>query len=174
VTSPVIGIPKHLILELKIDRQLLRMRSHFKDRWILIPKSRSGRITQETNLANPVIFTDSTSMKMLKIVILVLLIIVSLAAGGAKLLQMPQEVRFFRDAGLDIDLLIPLGAMQIIGALLAIPKKTRLYGLILVSAGFLISAVAIYLTGNVLFAMVSLIPFALTLWMARTAQSKDN
>ena len=54
-------------------------------------------------------------MKLVQTIILVILILLSLAAGAAKLMQVPQEAQFFADAGLGIAAMISLGAFQIVG-----------------------------------------------------------
>ena len=97
-------------------------------------------------------------MKVLGIVVLCLLALLSLAAGGAKLAQAPQEVQFFASVGLEPIWLYPLGALQVIGALACIPAKLRRFGIAAVALGFAISAVMILATGNATFGAVSVVP----------------
>lgn len=100
-------------------------------------------------------------MKILKLVILVLLVLMSLAAGVAKIMQMPQEMKFFEDIGLSLGLLVPFGVVQVIGGVLAAIPKTRKLGLIIMPLVFLGSAVMVFMSGNMGFAAVSLIPAGL-------------
>lgn len=102
-------------------------------------------------------------MKYLYYALLALLVILSLAAGSAKVASMPQEVEFFASAGLPEFWLLPLGIVQVVGALASLHPKSRGVGLILVALGFLSSSLVIFATGNVVFGAVSLVPVALSL-----------
>ena len=94
--------------------------------------------------------------------VLGLLVLMSLAAGGAKLAAMPQEVAFFADAGIDAKWLLPLGLVQIVAGLLAILPRTRSLGAASMALGFLISSAVIFMTGNIGFGLVSLLPVLLS------------
>jgi len=104
-------------------------------------------------------------VKIVMTVILVLLALLSVAAGSAKLTQAPQEVAFFAELGLDPFWLYPLGALQLGGALACVIPKTRRIGLAAIATGFAISGAMIFLTGNTTFGAVSLVPAALALWL---------
>ena len=109
-------------------------------------------------------------MKIVKIVLLIVLIAMSLAAGAAKVMRAPQEVQFFEAAGLSLQLLVLLGFGQIIGAALAAIPRLRKIGLGVMAVGFLVSAIAILMTGNVAFAAISVGPVILSVYlMARRA-----
>ena len=99
--------------------------------------------------------------------ILIVVVIMSLAAGGAKVAAMPQEVQFFEDAGIVSAWLLPFGAMQIIGGLLAIYHRSRRAGLAVIALGFLLSSILIFATGNVAFGFVSLLPVLLCIFVLR-------
>ncbi len=101
-------------------------------------------------------------MKIVQTVILVILILLSLAAGAAKVMQVPQEVQFFADAGLGVAAMISLGVFQILGAALSAVPKFRLIGAATMGAGFLVSALIILMTGDLMFAVISLIPVLLS------------
>ena len=100
-------------------------------------------------------------MKLAQTITLVILVLMSLAAGVAKVMQMEQEVQFFQQAGLNASWLMGLGVMQIIGAGLAVIAKFRSIGAGLMGAGFLISAIVIFMTGNAGFGAFSLVPVLL-------------
>ncbi len=100
-------------------------------------------------------------MSLFRKIILIVLILMSLAAGAAKVLQMPQEIQFFQTAGLGIVLLMVLGVVQVVGAGLAAVPKTRTIGAGLMGVGFLVSAAVIFMTGNIGFGVFSLLPVAL-------------
>ncbi|MEP3653884.1 MAG: hypothetical protein ABJO36_03220 [Litorimonas sp.] len=117
-------------------------------------------------------------MRILKLVGLGLLVLMSLAAGFAKVMQMPQEVAFFESAGLSLGPLIPFGIIQLIGAGLGLIPKTRKLGLASMAVSFLASALMIFVSGNTVFGMVSLIPavlagvLAFSKWGAEIRPSK--
>lgn len=101
-------------------------------------------------------------MRILQIVALLLLVLMSVPAGAAKLFHMPQEVAFFSKAGLAAYWLFPLGTIQIAGGLLALLKRYRQHGLMLMATGFLTSAIIILLVGQLSFAVFSLLPVLLS------------
>ncbi|WP_340588661.1 DoxX family protein [Erythrobacter alti] len=106
-------------------------------------------------------------MKMFATVVLILLALLSVAAGAAKLSQAPQEVEFFSALGLDPVWLYPLGILQVGGALACTLRRTRHAGLAAVTTGFAISSAMIFLSGNVAFGVASLIPVILALLLMR-------
>jgi len=112
------------------------------------------------------------AMKWVKIIALVLIALMSGAAGLAKVMKTPQEVAFFEAAGMSLSFLIPLGIAQILGALLAVNSKTRRAGLGLVALCFLISAIMIFLSGNIGFGVGSLIPVIIAAVLSRVNWGK--
>ena len=101
-------------------------------------------------------------MKIAQTIILVILILLTLAAGAAKAMKMPQEVQFFAYAGLGMTTMIALGVFQITGAVLSAVPKFRMIGTAMMGAGFLASAIIIMMTGDMTFALMSLIPVLLS------------
>ena len=100
-------------------------------------------------------------MKIVQTVILVILILMSLSAGAVKVLQMPQEVQFFEEAGLSVVLLMLLGAAQIAGGVLSVFQKFRLPGAALMAGCFFASTIVIFMVGKVAFGIFSLLPVLL-------------
>jgi hypothetical protein len=94
-------------------------------------------------------------------IVLYILAFISVAAGLAKVLQTQQEIDFFAQAGLGVGPMIALGIVQIAGGAMAVVAKFRHLGLLAVIAGFAISVLVIALTGDVTFALVSLLPVVL-------------
>ena len=92
---------------------------------------------------------------------LIILILMSFTAGVAKVAATDQEVQFFANAGIAKFWLLPLGIMQIAGALAAAYHKSRRRGLAIVGLGFLASSIIIFMTGNTAFGLISLFPIAL-------------
>lgn len=106
-------------------------------------------------------------MKILKLILLVIVILVCISAGIAKVMRMPQEVQFFEALGVNLILLTLLGLLQVMAGLLLIAKKTRRSGAILAALAFLASTVMIFANGQIGFGLFSLIPVALSLLFAR-------
>lgn len=105
-------------------------------------------------------------MKITRIAFIVLIAAVSLlslAAGAAKLVMAEPEIAFFSALGIDPRWMLPLGALQVAGAILAVFKRLRVAAAALMAAGFAISAMMIGLTGNTGFAAISAVPVLLAL-----------
>ncbi len=100
-------------------------------------------------------------LKFVYILIIVAIALLSIAAGLAKVMQSPQEMEFLQGLGLSVFLIIVFGLVQIAGGVLVAPKMTRLPGAVLVTLGFAVSTVLIFIGGNVTFGLFSLIPAAL-------------
>lgn len=117
-------------------------------------------------------------MKFVNIFIVAAIALLSIAAGLAKVMQSPQEMEFLQGLGLSSFLIMVFGLVQITGGVLIAPKTTRLPGAILVALGFAVSAVLIFIGGNVAFGLFSLIPAALAgmiIYQAlRTTQNKPS
>ena len=105
-------------------------------------------------------------MKIVKRVLLGFLVLMSLAAGVAKIMKMPQELVFFEAVGMSPNLLIPFGLLHVVGAVLTLIPKTRIVGLLLMASVFFVSAVMIFMDGNTSFAIGSIIPAALAVYFA--------
>ncbi|NNE39707.1 MAG: hypothetical protein HKN14_02185 [Marinicaulis sp.] len=97
-------------------------------------------------------------MRVIWMMALVALVFMSLAAGGAKVFRMPQEIAFFESAGLALAWLYPLGGAQIAGGILSTIPKSRKIGLTLMGLGFLVSTIVIFMVGQFGFALISLLP----------------
>ncbi len=97
-------------------------------------------------------------MKLLLKINLIVVTLLSLAASIPKLLRIPEEVGFFADAGLGELSVVAFGLLQLIGGGLLIFRKTRLFGASIATVTFLLSAVMLFLTGNTIFGLVSIIP----------------
>lgn len=103
-------------------------------------------------------------MRIFQLVLLVMIIAISVAAGAAKIMQMEQEIDFFKQAGLDAFVVRPFGLFQLAGALLAIFPKTRISGTVIIGLAFLLSAILIFIAGNLVFGLISLVPVAISFW----------
>ena len=113
-------------------------------------------------------------MKILGFIALGLTFLLSLSAGAAKIMQLPQEAAFFQQAGLGTGALLALGAAQTLAAGLLIFKRSRALGAIIAVFSFFISAGIILKTGDVQFAAVSLIPVAIALFVAMQSRKRTE
>ena len=100
-------------------------------------------------------------MKFVNILIIATIVLLSIAAGLAKVMQSQQEIEFLQGLGLSVFSIFVFGLVQIVGGVLIAPKKTRMSGAVLVTLGFVVSTVLIFIGGNVAFGLFSVIPAAL-------------
>ncbi|WP_417526152.1 hypothetical protein [Marinovum sp.] len=110
-------------------------------------------------------------MSLTRKIALIVLSLMSLAAGIAKILQTEQEVQFFAEAGLGVMPLMGLGLIQVAGGLLSWIRRFRLPGLLLIALGFFLSVVIIAVTGEFVFAALSMLPVLASLWLSRLERS---
>lgn len=102
-------------------------------------------------------------MERLKTLIWVLLAFLGVAAGIAKMLQTPQEMAFFQEQmGFSAEAIMAFGLLQLIAGVMLIFKKTRMIGAALLGITLLLSSIVIFMAGEIVFGVVSLIPVLLT------------
>jgi hypothetical protein len=104
-------------------------------------------------------------MKLVKLLPLLIVILLSLAAGLAKVMLVPQELAFLGDFGFTNSMIILYGIVQILSGVLVIPRKTRIAGSIGAAISFLGSTALILLSGNLVFTVVSFIPIGLSFYI---------
>ena len=116
----------------------------------------------------------STMKSKLHILVLVLayaLAALSAAAGIPKVLQMPQELGFLSALGFSALAVSILGVTQLGGAVLLLRERTRVAGAVLAGLAILVSSVALYSGGNTSFALVSLVPFTVSIFVLYSART---
>jgi len=101
-------------------------------------------------------------MNALNITLVLLLALLSIAAGTAKVMEIPQEMAFLLTVGLNADQILAFGVVQILGGVLMVLFKARFIGSIIAAVAFLLTSVFLFMSEYMLFAAVSLIPLALT------------
>ena len=97
-------------------------------------------------------------MNILRKINLVLVTVLSIAAGIPKIMQIPNEVGFFETVGLGANSVVVFGLLQLAGGLLLVSQKTRMWGASVVALMFLGSAAMLLLTGAIAFGFVSVLP----------------
>ncbi|MGB0495850.1 MAG: DoxX family protein [Kangiellaceae bacterium] len=96
-------------------------------------------------------------MKIAFYILLVLLVLLAVLSGITKILLMPQEVEFFGPFGFSNSLLITFGAVQLLGGVILAIPRIRKIGAAVIAITFLISAVVLFLSGNIPMAIVTLV-----------------
>ena len=96
-------------------------------------------------------------MKIAFTIVLVLLTLLAISSGVAKVALMQQDVEFFGKFGLSNPILIAFGAAQVIGGVLLPFRKTRFIGAAIVAITFLVSLVLLLLDGNIPLGLVTLV-----------------
>jgi len=114
-------------------------------------------------------------VKIVSSMIIVIIALLSILAGLAKVLQTQQEMEFLQGLGLSPALIIVFGVVQIVAGVLLLLTKTRMLGAVLATLAFTVSAVLIFIGGNLSFGLLSTIPIALAGFIiyqsARTTQN---
>lgn len=105
-------------------------------------------------------------MKILRIAALVVLVLISLTAGAAKVMRVPEEVAFFQAAGLSVAMLVALGTLQLLGGVLLIFARVRMPGAAIAALGLAVSTIVIFINGDVGFGLFSLSPLLLAGFVA--------
>lgn len=97
-------------------------------------------------------------MKVAITVIAILIGLLSIAAGGAKIALVPDEVHFLGQFGATSTHIITFGVAQVLGGALLLLPGTRTYGSIIAGIAFGLSAFLLWLSGDRVFAGVSFVP----------------
>ena len=100
-------------------------------------------------------------MKIVITIVAVLIGLLSIAAGAAKIALVPEEVEFLSQFGFTPVLTVFFGTVQVLGGLLLVIPITRFYGSLIAAIAFALSAALLLVAGNVTFAGVSLVPVIL-------------
>ena len=100
-------------------------------------------------------------MKRLQLAILAIVVLLSSAAGIAKVMKAPGEVAFLAGIGLNESAIVAFGLLQIAGAAMLIVPRIRAVGAIVAGLGFGLSTVAIFAAGQLAFGLFSILPILL-------------
>ena len=111
-------------------------------------------------------------MDTLRTINLVLVTVLSLAAGLPKIGRISQEVQFFADTGLGTSALVVFGVLQLAGGAMLIFRKSRALGAFVAAVMFLGSAVMLLANGQVAFGIISFLPVVMAAIVALGERSK--
>lgn len=111
-------------------------------------------------------------MKVLTSVVLVILTLLAISSGVAKMMLMQQDVAFFSQYGFTSPMLIIYGVIQLIGGALLVLRRTRVVGAIVVGITFLVSLVLLLMAENYPIAIVTLVCVVLLGFVIRQQVSK--
>lgn len=101
-------------------------------------------------------------MKIFMAVLAVILGLLSIAAGAAKITLVPEEAAFLHQFGFAETPIIAFGLVQAVGGALLVVPRTRAFGALICTAGFALSAGLLLVAGNLAFGGVSLLPVVLS------------
>lgn len=110
---------------------------------------------------------DIKTMKIFFYIILAILVFLAISSGVTKILLMPQDVEFFGQYGFSNPILIAYGLTQLVGGIILAIPKTRVIGTAIVAVTFLISAVVLFLSGNIPITIVTLVFTGLLVLIAK-------
>ena len=100
-------------------------------------------------------------MKFAYIIVLVILTLLAISSGVAKVLLVQREVDFFGQYGFSNAVLIVFGTLQLIGGLLLPFKKTRFAGAAIVAITFLVSLILLLMDGSIPASLITLVAILL-------------
>ncbi len=115
-------------------------------------------------------------MKFAYKIILGLLVFLAVSSGITKIMLLPQDIVFFGKYGFNNFMLIIFGVVQVIGGVLMVIPKTRIYGASAVIITFGISLILLIVEGNYPVSVITLIAMALLILVIKqnhiTSRSK--
>jgi len=113
-------------------------------------------------------------MKIVFYIVLVILSLLAISSGVAKVMLLPQDLEFFGGYGFTSQLLIVFGMIQILGGILLVVPRSRMVGGIIVASTFLLSVMLLILASNLVSATVTLIFVALLIFVVKYKPAKGE
>jgi len=104
-------------------------------------------------------------------IILAILVFLAISSGVTKIMLMPQDVEFFGAYGFSNAMLTAFGATQLIGGIIMVIPKLRMYGAIIVAITFLVSLALLVIDGNLLVAGITIVATVLLGWVAKLSRN---
>lgn len=96
-------------------------------------------------------------MKVLYYVATLIIVLLAVSSGIAKIMLVEQEVSTFGQVGFSNPLLIAFGCTQLIGAILFLMPKLKKIGGCILGITFLTSAIVLFLLNNVVLGVITLV-----------------
>ena len=87
----------------------------------------------------------------------ILTVILSLATGIFKLMQQEADIALFEKIGFNEIGTTILGAIQLVGGILLIMPKTRIWGAYVMIPTFIVASIAVFANGMTVFGVVSVL-----------------
>jgi hypothetical protein len=113
-------------------------------------------------------------MKIFQIILLILIALMSITAGAAKALLVPEELAFLEGVGIPQTMIVIYGVLQILGGVVMLVPRTKQVGLIIAIIAFAISTVLIFISGRWSFGLVSLLPILISSWLLFSARQQSQ
>lgn len=112
-------------------------------------------------------------MKLAFTIVLVILTLLALASGFAKITLAQQDLEFFGRYGFSEAMLIAFGAAQLVGGVLIPFRKTRFVGAAIVAVTFLVSLVLLLMDGNIPVSIVTAVATLLLVTVMKQSWRTD-
>ncbi len=116
----------------------------------------------------------ASKSRILSLVLIIVLGLLSIAAGLPKILQMPQELGFLESIGLSAIFVSILGVIQLAGGIFLLWPRFRIAGALLAGFAFAVSSIAIFVNGDAKFGLVSLVPLLVLVIVIYTHRSRER
>lgn len=107
-------------------------------------------------------------MNTVKKIVLGLIVFLAISSGITKIMLLPQDVDFFGRYGFGNLTLIIFGVVQLVGGVLLVLAKFRLFGAILVGLTFVVSLALLVTDGQYVAALITAVATGLILWVAKS------
>jgi len=111
-------------------------------------------------------------MKIFNNILLTVLVILSLATGVTKLIQMPEEMEIFKNTGYSDTFILIFGAFQVMGGILLVTPKTRKIAALGMALTFGMATAVLFQNAMTQFGMFSFLFIALALYQIKPITSK--
>ena len=113
-------------------------------------------------------------VSLLRKVNFVLVVLLGFTAGIPKIMRVPDEVYFFEHSGIGAGALIPFGVVQVLGGVLVLIPRTRLWGAGLTALMLAGSTYMLVSTEQLVFAIVSTLPIMMAGVVIYDEMQKDD
>lgn len=110
-------------------------------------------------------------MKIAFKVVLVVLVFLAVSSGITKIMLMDQDLVFFGAYGFSEAGLIAFGVTQLVGGILMVVPKVRMYGALIVAVTFVVSLALLLMDTNYPVAGITVFATVLLVWVAKSSKT---